>query len=118
MPPLLTGWLVAVVTHHPPEWIQQLVGSNNALHMAIFIALLTVFIFGVESLSQWGAEFGFRNLAQKAQHDLRTATYEHLQQRESAFFEQHRLGETMALLNDDVNQLERFLNSGLNEILS
>lgn len=118
MPPLLTGWLVAAVTHQPPQWMITLVGSANPWHMAILIAGLTIIIFGVESLSQWGAEFGFRTLAQKAQHDLRLATYENLQDREIAFFEQHRLGDTLALLNDDVNQLERFLNTGVNEILS
>ncbi len=117
MPPLLTGWLVATVTHQPPHWMISLVGSSNPWHLAILIAVLTVFIFGMESVSQWGAEFGFRTLAQKAQHDLRIATYENLQRREIAFFEQHRLGDTLALLNDDVNQLERFLNSGFNEIL-
>ena len=44
-------------------------------------------------------------------------SYNHIQTREIEFFENHRMGETMAMLNDDVNQIERFLNTGFNEIL-
>jgi ATP-binding cassette subfamily B protein len=35
---------------------------------------------------------------------------------EMSFFDNHRLGETLAMLNDDVNQLERFLNRGFNQL--
>ena len=43
--------------------------------------------------------------------------YNRIQSREIAFFEEHRLGEILAMLNDDVNQLERFLNTGFNELV-
>jgi ATP-binding cassette subfamily B protein len=43
--------------------------------------------------------------------------YNRIQEREIAFFEEHRLGEILAMLNDDVNQLERFLNTGFNELV-
>ena len=57
------------------------------------------------------------NLAQHIQHGLRQDAYNRIQIREIEFFENHRMGETMAMLNDDVNQIERFLNTGFNEIL-
>jgi ATP-binding cassette subfamily B protein len=60
---------------------------------------------------------GFMRLAQEVQHDLRMDVYNRLQSREIAFFEEHRLGEILAMLNDDVNQLERFLNTGFNELV-
>ena len=56
-------------------------------------------------------------LAQEVQHDLRMDVYNRIQSREIAFFEEHRLGEILAMLNDDVNQLERFLNTGFNELV-
>jgi len=56
-------------------------------------------------------------LAQQVQHELRVDAYSHIQNREIAFFENHRMGETMAMLGDDVNQLERFLNTGFNDLL-
>jgi len=51
------------------------------------------------------------------QHKLRIDVYRHVQTRELEFFENLKLGELMAMLNDDVNQLERFMNTGFNEIL-
>ncbi len=56
-------------------------------------------------------------LAQTVQHDLRVEAYQHLQNREIAFFEEQRTGNLMAMLNDDVNQLERFINNIFNEII-
>ena len=85
--------------------------------MAAFLAGLGVVIFGFESLFEWGFQSGFMRVAQNAQHDLRVDTYDSVQRREMAFFERHRLGETMSMLNDDVNQLERFLNTGFNNLL-
>src|SRR4029077_12403954 len=74
-------------------------------------------IFFFESFFQWCYQAGFMTLAQRVQHDLRMDVYNRIQSREIAFFEEHRLGEILAMLNDDVNQLERFLNTGFNELL-
>lgn len=40
-----------------------------------------------------------------------------MQSRELAYFENQRTGNLMSMLNDDINQLERFLNTNLNDIL-
>ena len=74
-----------------------------------------IFIF--ESVFQWGFNYGFMTLSQNVQHALRLSAYEQLQSREMAFFEDHRLGNTLSILNDDVNQLERFLNTAFNELI-
>lgn len=74
-------------------------------------------IFALESLCQYLYEIGFLSLAQKVQHKIRVAAYEKVQSRELRFFEDQRLGNIMAILSDDVNQLERFLNIVFNEIV-
>ena len=117
MPPILVGWVIDSLRREPPLWISNFLGTIDPWNMAIFLAILGVAIFLVESLFQWAYQYGFMNLAQSVQHQLRTDTYNHLQTREIQFFENHRMGETMAMLNDDVNQIERFLNIGFNEIL-
>ncbi|NER82696.1 MAG: ABC transporter ATP-binding protein, partial [Leptolyngbya sp. SIO1D8] len=58
-----------------------------------------------------------RNLAQAIQRDLRVDAYTHLQDLELAYFEERSTGRLMAVLNDDINQLERFLDVGANEVL-
>lgn len=117
MPPLLVGWVIDSVRHEPPEWIAVMVGTSDPWALAVFLAVLGVVIFGFESLFEWAYQYGFMNLAQHIQHGLRQDAYNHIQTREIEFFENHRMGETMAMLNDDVNQIERFLNTGFNEIL-
>ncbi|MGA1598968.1 MAG: ABC transporter ATP-binding protein [bacterium] len=117
MPPVLVGWVIDSVRREPPEWIASLVGTQDPWSLSIFLAVLGVVIFGFESLFEWAYQYGFMNLSQRVQHSLRTDAYDHIQQREIEFFENHRMGETMAMLNDDVNQIERFLNTGFNELL-
>jgi ATP-binding cassette, subfamily B, bacterial len=116
-PPLLVGWVVDSLRGAPPGWIARLARTVDPWRMAVVLSALAVVIFFFESLFQWLYQAGFMRLAQRVQHDLRMDAYNHVQAREIAFFEEHRLGEVLALLNDDVNQLERFLNTGFNELL-
>ncbi len=117
MPPLLVAWVIDTVRREPPSWISYFFDSLEPFPIAVFLALLGVGIFAFESIFEWMYQYGFMNLAQKVQHSLRMDAYNHIQAREVEFFENHRMGETMAMLNDDVNQLERFLNTSFNEIL-
>ncbi len=117
MPPLLTGWIIDTVRGTPPRWIGRIAGTDVPLRLAVFLSILAVVIFALESFFQWAYQYGFMTLAQVVQHETRLRVYSHLQTREMAFFENHRLGDTLAILNDDVNQLERFLNTGLNEFV-
>ncbi len=117
MPPLLVGWVIDSVSGESPLWIQQLVGTSDSWTLAVFLAVLAVFVFGFESFFEWVFQRGFMRLAQRVQHDLRMDTYRKIQSREMAFFESQRTGDTMAIMNDDINQMERFLNTGFNDIL-
>jgi ATP-binding cassette subfamily B protein len=115
-PPILVAWLIDSVTGNAPAWLSG-VGLTEMFPQIVFIAILTIVIFGVESLSEWGCHYGFMTIAQDMQHRLRVDAYSRMQSRETRFFEEHRLGQTLAMLNDDVNQLERFLNNAFNEIV-
>jgi ATP-binding cassette subfamily B protein len=117
MPPLLVGWVIDSLRGAPPRWIASLAGTRDPWSMAVVLSGLSVAIFFFESLFQWLYQSGFMRLAQTVQHDLRIDAYNRVQSREIAFFEEHRLGEILSMLNDDVNQLERFLNTGFNELL-
>ncbi|HMQ49464.1 MAG TPA: ABC transporter ATP-binding protein [Saprospiraceae bacterium] len=117
MPPFLTAWLIDAVSGQSPFWIKNSLGITDAWQTAIFLAILTFVIFGLESFFEWLYQRGFRNLAQEVQHRLRISAYNKLQSREMAFFESQRTGNLMAILNDDVNQLERFINSVFHEIV-
>lgn len=117
MPPILVGWVIDSVRGEAPAWMKSMTGLEEPMNLAIFLAVLAVVIFGVESLFEWMYKKGFMRLAQRVQHDLRIQTYRRMQNQEMAFFEKQRTGEAIAILNDDINQLERFLNTGFNEIV-
>ena len=57
--------------------------------------------------------WALNRVAQDVQHELRTDTYERMQTQRMAFFDDHKTGEVMSVLNNDVNQLESFLSEDL-----
>lgn len=117
MPPFLTAWIIDTASGQAPAWLIRWTGSQEAWPIIKFLAILTVLIFGFESLFEWLFKRGFMRLAQQVQHDLRLLAYDKLQKREVAYFENNRTGNLMSILNNDVNQLERFLNNSLSEII-
>jgi len=117
LPPIVTGVIVDIVEGTPPSWVKVFGDTSDPTHMAIFIAGMGVFIHFFESLFQYFYEVAFKSVAQHVQHEVRCEVYDHIQKKEMKFFSEHRLGGTLTMLNDDVNQLERFLNEGFNEIL-
>ncbi|MEM8528407.1 MAG: ABC transporter ATP-binding protein [Bacteroidota bacterium] len=116
MPPFLTAWLIDSVSGQIPSWISGL-GFEDVWNIVLFIGVLIIVIFGGESLFEWIFKREFLRLAQRVQHDLRIDAYSKMQDRELAYFENQRTGNLMSMLNDDINQLERFLNTNLNDIL-
>jgi len=78
---------------------------------------VTVIIWILESLFEYWWGILWRNLAQTAQHELRMDAYNHIQNLEMQWFSEQSTGGLMSVLNDDVNQLERFLDQGANDLL-
>lgn len=115
-PPYLIGMAVDVVVKRESSWIAQ-IGVTSITGQLAILSLLTLVIWGLESLFEYLYEWLWRNLAQQIQHDLRLASYSHLQELELGYFEERSTGMLLSILNDDVNQMERFLDSGANEIL-
>jgi ATP-binding cassette subfamily B protein len=56
-------------------------------------------------------------LAQILQHKLRLDAYTHIQNADVSYFENISTGQLVSILNDDINQLERFLDNGANVII-
>ena len=81
------------------------------------LALLTLIIWVLESVTQYLYSIKWRNLAQIVQHKLRIETYDHVQRLDLAALEDKRTGTLLSILNDDVNQIERFLEDGVSQII-
>ncbi|MGD8805671.1 MAG: ABC transporter ATP-binding protein, partial [Chloroflexota bacterium] len=115
-PPLLIGVAVDVVVAQEDSFLARL-GIVNVATQLWVLALLTLIIWGFESLFQYLYQVRWRNLAQTLQHELRGDAYGHVQRLELAYFEDRSTGGLMAILNNDINQLERFLDIGANDII-
>jgi ATP-binding cassette subfamily B protein len=115
-PPVLIGLAVDVVVRQRTSWLAAL-GVVSVPAQLWFLAALSLLIWSAESLFEYLYGLLWRNLAQTVQHELRVEAYDHLQRLEMAFFEAGSSGRLLAILNDDINQLERFLDRGANEIL-
>ncbi|RMH73395.1 MAG: ABC transporter ATP-binding protein [Cyanobacteria bacterium J007] len=115
-PPALIGAAVDVVVRQEDSLIAQL-GVRDIFSQLVVLAILTFVTWGLESLFQYAYDRLWRNLAQTFEHDLRLDAYNHLQNLEMAYFEERSTGGLMSILSDDINQLERFLDVGANDIL-
>ena len=116
-PPFLIGVAVDVVVQRETSLMAGVLGISDPMTQLWWLALATFVIWGLESLTEYVALVQWRNLAQELQHDLRLTTYAHVQDLELAYYEDRSTGGLMAVLNDDVNQLERFLDIGAKDIL-
>lgn len=115
-PPVLIGFAVDVVVKQQDSIIASW-GVEDIFWQFLILSFLTVVIWVLESVFQYALETLWRNLAQSIQHDLRLDAYKHLQNLELAYFEERSTGGLMSILSDDINQLERFLDVGANDIL-
>ena len=118
MPEFLIGFAVDVVVRGEGGLIGQWTGMNDRWRQLLLLAALTVLIWIGESVTDYLAELRWRNLSQSIQHRTRIDLYRHLQQLEQGWFEDRSSGGLLSVLNDDVNQLERFLDVGAHEIVS
>lgn len=115
-PPLLIAAAVSIVVDREESFFARF-GITEPLAQLNALAAVTVVIWVLESLFEFLQKIVWRNLAQTVQHELRLEAYDHVQRLEMGFFEDEDTGELMSVLNDDVNQLERFLDGGADKLV-
>ena len=115
-PPLIIGVALDVVVKGKQSLVAEF-GIIDPFNQLIALAIATVVIWSLESLFEWLLGIAWRNLAQGIQHETRMDVYSHVQDLEMRWFEDQSTGGLLAILSDDVNQLERFLDGGANEII-
>jgi ATP-binding cassette subfamily B protein len=115
-PPVLIGMAVDVVVNRETSMLSHL-GLATPRSQLVALTVVTFVVWVFESLFEYLLGIEWRNLAQTIQHELRIDAYGHMQHLEMAYFEDRASGDLQAVLNDDVNQLERFLDRGANEVI-
>ncbi|MCO4770957.1 MAG: ABC transporter ATP-binding protein [Deltaproteobacteria bacterium] len=115
-PPALIGAAVDTVVEQESSLLARW-GVVDVKSQLLVIAAATVLIWGLESIFEYAYGVLWRNLAQSVQHGLRIDGYRHIQDLDLAWYSEQSRGGLMSVLNDDVNQLERFLDGGANDLL-
>jgi ATP-binding cassette subfamily B protein len=116
MPEILIGVAIDVVTRREQSFVSHL-GIVSPVSQILVLAALTLVIWICESIFEYLYGVNWQNLAQLVQHDLRMDAYNHMQSLDMEWFDERHSGQLVSILNDDINQLERFLNNGANSIL-
>ncbi|MEO0707258.1 MAG: ABC transporter ATP-binding protein [Cyanobacteria bacterium J06649_5] len=115
-PPYLIGIAIDVVVNEESSLIAQF-GPTSITDQLAILSLLTLLIWSLESFTEYGYNRLWRTLAQTLQHNLRVDAYTHLQTLDLSYLEDRSTGMVLSILNDDINQLEHFLNYSAHEIL-
>lgn len=117
-PELLIGVAIDTVVRSDGSFIAELFGLQSRGSQLLVLGAITALVWILESLTQYFAELVWRNLAQDIQHEIRLDAYSRVQDLDMAWFEGTSSGRLLTILNDDVNQLERFLDVGAIRIIA
>ncbi len=115
-PPVLIGVAIDIVVEGNESFLASF-GIPDRRRQLVILAILTFIIWGLESLFDYLSALTWRGISQDIEHSLRTETFENVLSLDMKYFENKSSGRLMAILNDDVNQLERFLDTGANKLL-
>ena len=115
-PPVIIGIAVDIVVKGENSWLGNY-GIKEVSSQLIILAIISALIWTGESFFEYLYSVSWRNLAQISQHKLRIKAYDHIQKLDMQFFEKENTGRLLSILNDDINQLERFLDHGANQLI-
>lgn len=115
-PPILIGIAIDIVVEGSESFLASF-GIQNRRDQLIVLAVLTFVIWSLESLFDYLSAVTWRGISQDIEHKLRSDTFKNVLSLDMTYFENKSSGRLMAILNDDVNQLERFLDTGANKLL-
>lgn len=107
LPMLLIGLLVDRIVRGDPLAPRDFVLFGSAV-LGTFIGL---------GIFQTTSDYAWDSLAQKVRHDLRVDLYSHLQTLDTAYFEERQTGDLMAVVSNDVDNLENFLADATTSIV-
>jgi ATP-binding cassette subfamily B protein len=116
LPEVLIGVAIDIVVSREQSFLAR-AGITSPVQQLGLLAFITFLIWLFESITEYGALVRWRNLAQQLQHALRMDGVRHIQKLSLSWYEKQNSGRLLSILNDDVNQVERFLNEGTHKFI-
>ncbi len=116
-PELLIGAAVDVIVRGADSFVGRVFDLDDRFQQLLVLAGINFLVWLIESATEYVASLLWRNLAQTIEHEARMDAYRHVQELEIAWFEDRSTGGLLSIINDDVNQLERFLDIGAADLI-
>jgi ATP-binding cassette subfamily B protein len=116
LPDVLIGFAVDVVVNKQDSWIAKF-GFTDVKTQVVIMGFAALFTYVLTAVTEFMYLYFWRNLTQTLQHDMRLDAYAHIQQLEMSYHEEVTTGGLLSIINDDINQLERFLDFGAYKVL-
>ena len=117
VPEILIGILIDVIVRGNHSFVASIFGVTDRWTQILILAGMNAMVWALESTFSYLSMIAWRNLAQTIEHEIRIDLYRHVQTLEVAYFEDNSSGGLLSILNDEINQLERFLDSGADTIV-
>lgn len=117
-PEILIGIAIDVIVEGKDSMFATMFGITDRWQQLLILATINLFVWMLESTFGYLSAVTWRNLSQTIEHEIRTKLYAHVQSLEVSWFEDTSSGGLLSILNDDINQLERFLDGGVPSLIS
>ena len=124
---LATPWPLKVVLDNVvgrnrlPHWlsgfITSFLGGEGKMQIALLAGIAAITIAAIGAGASYLDSYLSETVAQRVAHDLRMRTYHHLQRLSLAYYDKHRVGESLSTLTSDINTIQNFASSGTLGIL-
>ena len=115
-PEVLLGIAINTVVAQKNSWLAGL-GFVDLKIQLLILGLMTLMGYGLESMFQYLYSIKWWRLAQNVQHSFRMEAFKHVQQSTMTALSKQKTGNLLSILKEDANQLERFLEEGVNKII-
>lgn len=116
LPELLIGIAIDVIVS-PERSIVLRLGIQDSWHQLCFVGLVIALLWVFESIFEYLSTVSWRQLALEVQHQLRLQAYNRLQHADVSYIASNKTGDMLHVVYDDINQLEKFIAKGPNEIV-
>ena len=115
-PPFIIGAAIDVVVARQDSLVARW-GFPDPASQLVVLGVATFLVWAGESLFEWFLGVAWRGVAQDVQHHARMDAFANVERLELGWFEDRSTGRLMSVISDDVNQLERFLDGGANDLV-
>ncbi len=116
VPEILIGISIDVIVNQQHSIVARL-GIVDPFKQLYLIGGITALLWILESVFEYLYSILWQDVALAAQQGLRVETYAHLQKLDTAYFEKKTKGGLLAILQDDIAQLEQFFAQAPNAVI-